>query len=287
MLEHHTICQAPLSPYYIYQKWSQLENSDLADFVNLLLTSQTSQHEKVCALLFLLLLDRDNGKNISRTNKEHKTFDIIKNKINLWPATWPIFFQTYHFRKVRKNVYHALHIWAQYPERAIFVTKIPSPLFVLEMQSLGKRPIGGFNNWQNRHLKIQDKENSLNFLLHDLEHLYHFIDDINLYTEQVGFFGWIKTLMKDHPLWKSKIHEWHYLISDMTTHPAHSYAYFCALLINLNLKDEKDWAWRCQNANFSPEITQNFLASLSNINTDITSLRQHWQSPRSCNSSLT
>jgi hypothetical protein len=90
---------------------------------------------------------------------------------------------------------------------------------------------------------VLNKPDAYAFFLHDLEHAYKFFHSRGLYHGQCAFFAALLRALDsgvfasyfEDPLFVGKFH---YLMSDMNTHPQHSRQYLRAILIEAHLRRE-------------------------------------------------
>lgn len=128
-----------------------------------------------------------------------------------------------------------LRLLYKMPEVALLVDSIPSPSEVLSLQTQGKRCISLLTELDYFTHLFDHNRNLRDFVIHDLEHLWKLAGDPGLYLLQVA---WSKALyyhitqgdlsfLKLNP---STLVELNYLMSDMNTHPRHSWATLESLL---------------------------------------------------------
>ncbi len=171
-----------------------------------------------------------NEHNVRVSNSSNKFKNEIKSISS--PETLLNFLGTTKIPKLSQRAQETLINWLNGNWPIIMTDKIPSPKEMLEIQANGKRFVSYLP-----HLKgpILEKEDSWDFMLHDLMHAERFFHSPSLYKSQVGFFKWLL----DQSL-NLVGFEWDYLRSDMNTHPLHALKFLKHLLdskkIKLNLK---------------------------------------------------
>lgn len=130
----------------------------------------------------------------------------------------------FQFKKVKGKALIALNKWVRGEWEFVALDYIPTPYEVLEYQARGIRPVTLFV--QEKFEAILNREDCLEFFLHDLEHGHMFFFDNNLKEMQIRFFknvldtlgsGLWREYLKDENFKKN----FYYLISDMNTHEEH------------------------------------------------------------------
>lgn len=128
------------------------------------------------------------------------------------------------FKKVKARALIALRHLVQETWPFIVADKILSPYEILRWQSEGIRPVSMIR--QNELAPILNREDCLEFFLHDLEHGYMFFFDEERKLSQIQFFQRILSSLETE-LWTSYLDDkdfqkkFFYLISDMNTHKEH------------------------------------------------------------------
>ena len=152
--------------------------------------------------------------------------------------------ECYQFRGVVSNVPVALLQWLRGLWPLILREDIPGPQEVLHMQARGYRAVTIFTTYPRLCMPVLNKPNAFAFFLHDLEHAYKFFHSPTLHNGQCEFF----TLLEDAidrgvfaPCFKDAefVVKFHYLMSDMNTHPEHSRQYLRAILVEHQLRSER------------------------------------------------
>lgn len=124
----------------------------------------------------------------------------------------------------------------------ILIDYIPSPLEMLAIQCEGKRYVSlltkpEFQKRLGRHAGPYE------FLLHDLEHAHKFFGDLDCHLGQVKFFRKIRQAL-DQGFFHKQLRdsqferEFHYLISDMNSHPVHLLKYLKAIVLNAGIREQ-------------------------------------------------
>ncbi len=126
-------------------------------------------------------------------------------------------------RKVSLRVNRSLVAWSEGKYNLLFTENVPSPMEVLEMQSLGKRIVSVPKVPTNNKTPYE-------FVIHDLEHADRFFYDPMLHFAQVKFFSSLNNLIKQQLFTELRLNEnfeqkFNYLISDMNSHPMHMLQY--------------------------------------------------------------
>jgi hypothetical protein len=135
--------------------------------------------------------------------------------------------ERYQFRGVGGNVPVALVQWLRGAWPLILRQDIPMPLDVLRMQARGTRAVTALTAYPRMCQPVLHKSDAFAFFRHDLEHGYKFFHSPALHAAQRGFFVALETAFDrgvftpyfDNPELAGKFH---YLMSDMNTHPEHS-----------------------------------------------------------------
>ncbi len=149
----------------------------------------------------------------------------------------------YQFRGVIPNVPVALSQWLRGRWALELRADIPSPLDVLRAQARGARPVTAITAYPRLLKPVLNKSDAFAFFLHDLEHAYKFFHSPALYAGQRGFFIWLEAALDSgvfRPYFADPVfvEKFHYLMSDMNTHPEHSRQYLRAILVEFHLRRE-------------------------------------------------
>ncbi len=147
----------------------------------------------------------------------------------------------YQFRGVIANVPATLSQWLRGNWPLELREDVLSPLDVLRAQARGIRAVTAMMTWPRMLEPVLTKPNAFAFFLHDVEHAYKFFHSPDLYAGQKIFFGALEAALDngvfakylDEPTFREKFH---YLMSDMNTHPQHSRQYLRAILIEFYLR---------------------------------------------------
>lgn len=133
-----------------------------------------------------------------------------------------------------------MHIYAN-PDSVQILDYIPTPLQILEMQTRGQRCVTLLRTKKWFDYTFDHRRNLRDFVIHDLEHLWQMFENPNLTRAQIQFSqqlwqmnsqGSFDFLTKDPHFSK----EFNYIISDMNTHPAHTYVTLKSLLTRQRIK---------------------------------------------------
>lgn len=152
--------------------------------------------------------------------------------------------ERYQFRGVIGNVPVALVQWLRGTWPLILREDIPNPLDVLRMQARGTRAVTLITAWPRAREPVLNKSDAFAFFRHDLEHAYKFYHSPSLYAGQCGFFARLETAF-DRGVFAPYFDDaefvarFHYLMSDMNTHPEHSRQYLRAILIEFYRRRER------------------------------------------------
>ena len=152
--------------------------------------------------------------------------------------------ERYQFRGVIGNVPVALVQWLRGAWPLILREDIPRPLDVLRMQARGTRAVTLITAWPRAREPVLNKSDAFAFFRHDLEHAYKFYHSPSLYAGQCGFFARLETAF-DRGVFAPYFDDaefvtrFHYLMSDMNTHPEHSRQYLRAILIEFYRRRER------------------------------------------------
>jgi hypothetical protein len=152
--------------------------------------------------------------------------------------------ERYQFRGVIGNVPVALVQWLRGAWPLILREDIPSPRDILRWQASGTRAVTVITAWPRAREPVLNKSNAFAFFRHDLEHAYKFYHSPALYAGQCAFFARLETAV-DRGVFAPYFDEaefvtrFHYLMSDMNTHPEHSRQYLRAILIEFYRRRER------------------------------------------------
>jgi hypothetical protein len=141
-------------------------------------------------------------------------------------------------KSVREDSRMGLAGWLKQEYPLILVEEIPTPEQMLEIQCQGKRYVTLLEapEWQQR--KLGRHNGAFEFLLHDLEHAHKFLGDKSSHRGQVHFFRLVKNTDLGHFLMDEQFRrEYHYLISDMNSHPVHLLKYLKAIVLNAFIRE--------------------------------------------------
>ena len=140
------------------------------------------------------------------------------------------------FKKVKSKALISLKMWYEKKWNFILLDFIPSPFQVLEYQAQGKRPVTCL--LQDTLRPILNRDDCLEFFLHDLEHGHMFFFDEEKKLMQLDFFQKVKKSLETN-LWDDYLKQdefkekFYYVISDMNTHKEH-YRYFLKAILPIN-----------------------------------------------------
>jgi hypothetical protein len=153
-------------------------------------------------------------------------------------------FERYQFRGVIGNVPVALIQWLRDAWPLILREDIPSPRDILRWQASGTRAVTVITAWPRAREPVLNKSDAFAFFRHDLEHAYKFYHSPELYAGQCAFFARLEAAV-DRGVFAPYFDEaefvtrFHYLMSDMNTHPEHSRQYLRAILIEFYRRRER------------------------------------------------
>jgi len=150
----------------------------------------------------------------------------------------------YQFRGVIANVPSALVQWLRGAWPLILREDIPGPREVLRMQALGTRAVTAISAWPRLRAPVLKKPDAFAFFVHDLEHAHKFFHSPALHAAQCDFFNALEDAVDRGvftPYFDDAVfvEKFHYLMSDMNTHPEHSRQYLRAILIEFYLRRER------------------------------------------------
>jgi hypothetical protein len=161
-------------------------------------------------------------------------------KLRLQLLDW---LERYQFRGVIGNVPAALVQWLRGAWPLILREDIPSPRDILRWQARGTRAVTLITAWPRAREPVLNKSDAFAFFRHDLEHAYKFYHSPALYAGQCGFFARLEAAF-DRGVFAPYFDDaefaarFHYLMSDMNTHPEHSRQYLRAILIEFYRRRE-------------------------------------------------
>lgn len=150
----------------------------------------------------------------------------------------------YQFRGVIGNVPVALFQWLRDTWPLILREDIPKPEEVLRMQARGCRVVTILTEYPRLCQPALNKPDAFAFFLHDLEHAYKFFHSPALLAGQCAFFAILEDAF-DRGVFAPYFNDaefvtrFHYLMSDMNTHPEHSRQYLRAILVECQLRLER------------------------------------------------
>lgn len=149
--------------------------------------------------------------------------------------------ERYQFRGVIGNVPVVLARWLRGSWPLVLRAGIPAPREILRMQARGRRAVTALTAWPRMCRPVLHKPDAFAFFVHDLEHAYKFFHSPALHAEQRAFFarleracdrGVFAPYLEDPPF----VEKFHYLMSDMNTHPEHGRQYLRAILVEFYLR---------------------------------------------------
>lgn len=149
----------------------------------------------------------------------------------------------YQFYGVIANVPAALGEWLRGAWKLELREDIPSPLDVLRAQACGTRPVTAIASYPRSLQPVLGKANAYAFFVHDIEHAYKFFHSPALYAGQRAFFerlldAFERSIFASYLEDAVFVDKFHYLMSDMNTHPEHSRQYLRAIMIECHLRRE-------------------------------------------------
>jgi hypothetical protein len=152
--------------------------------------------------------------------------------------------ERYQFRGVIGNVPVALVQWLRGAWPLILREDIPSPRDILRWQARGTRAVTVVTAWPRAREPVLNKSDAFAFFRHDLEHAYKFYHSPALYAGQCAFFARLEAAFERGvfaPYFDDAefVTRFHYLMSDMNTHPEHSRQYLRAILIEFYRRREE------------------------------------------------
>lgn len=140
----------------------------------------------------------------------------------------------YQFKKIKGKALTCLKKWVAGEWNLILSEKIFTPYEILAYQAKGIRPVTMmFKEFES---PVLHRKNSLDFLVHDLEHGFMFFNDLNLKNMQQSFFVKIQNSLTTD-LWTEKLKDkafkekFFYMISDMNSHQEHYKAYLKSIIL--------------------------------------------------------
>jgi len=152
------------------------------------------------------------------------------------PADLAVRLERYQFRAVGNPVPGALAAWLRDRWPLEVREDVPAALEVLRMQAQGRRLVTIITDWPRASEPVLSRPDAFAFFLHDLEHAWKFCHSPELYAGQRDFFARLEEAL-DRGVFATCLDDagfrdrFHYLASDMNTHPEHSRQYLRAILI--------------------------------------------------------
>lgn len=152
--------------------------------------------------------------------------------------------ERYQFRGVAGNVPLVLARWLRGAWPLVLRGDIPPPREVLRLQAMGLRPVTALTARECLCRSVLHKADAFAFFVHDLEHAWKFFSCPDLHAGQRAFFARLEVALERGVfascLGESEFTErFHYLMSDMNTHPEHSRQYLRAILVEHHLRQER------------------------------------------------
>lgn len=152
--------------------------------------------------------------------------------------------ERYQFHGVISNVPVALVHWLRGDWPLVLREDIPGPTEVLRMQARGCRAVTVLTEYPRLRQPVLNKPDAFAFFLHDLEHAYKYFHSPDLHAGQRAFFSILEQAFDRDvfaPYFDDAefIARFHYLMSDMNTHPEHSRQYLRAILVEFHLRHER------------------------------------------------
>jgi hypothetical protein len=152
--------------------------------------------------------------------------------------------ERYQFRGVIDNVPAALLQWLRGTWPLILREDIPEPLEVLRMQARGCRAVTILTEYPRLCQPVLSKPDAFAFFRHDLEHAWKFFHSPALRDGQCAFFAVLEDafncgVFAPYLGDAGFTGKFHYLMSDMNTHPEHSRQYLRAILVEFYLCREQ------------------------------------------------
>lgn len=177
--------------------------------------------------------DADEWRNVLETAKG----EDLREQLLGW-------LERYQFRGVIDNVPKALAQWLRGIWPLILREDVPDPRDILRWQARGQRVVTVISDLPRLHTPVLNKANAFAFFLHDLEHAYKFFHSPALHAGQRAFFAALEDAI-DSGVFAPHFDDaeftgkFHYLMSDMNTHPEHSRQYLRAILVEYYLRHEQ------------------------------------------------
>lgn len=137
-----------------------------------------------------------------------------------------------------------IHVYLQ-PDTIKILDYIPSPLQVLEMQADGFRCVSLLRSENWYRYAFDHRRNIRDFVIHDLEHIWQMFENPAMTKSQIEFSDRLLKLIQsgrfDFLLSDTRFNgEFNYIISDMNTHPAHTYVTLKSLLLRQKAKSNEE-----------------------------------------------
>lgn len=149
----------------------------------------------------------------------------------------------YQFRGVIAGVPVVLAQWLRAAWPLVLREDIPPPWEVLRLQADGTRVVTALTTLSRLRQPVLNKPDAFAFFVHDLEHAWKFFFCPRLYAGQRAFFARLAAACDDgvfapYLAEREFTARFHYLMSDMNTHPEHSRQYLRAILVECHLRRE-------------------------------------------------
>ncbi|MBL7543460.1 MAG: hypothetical protein JNL11_06565 [Bdellovibrionaceae bacterium] len=163
--------------------------------------------------------------------KEHPCFQRIPATLSLGQ----IMNQSVFKKETLRSNLGLMHVYC-HPQTVHLLDYIPSPIELLEMQANGYRCVTLLRTKVWFHHQFDHRRNLRDFVIHDLEHIWQMFENPTLTKAQVRFSNQLLELTRKGHFDFIRTHaeftkEFDYIISDMNTHPAHTYATLKSLVL--------------------------------------------------------
>jgi hypothetical protein len=161
------------------------------------------------------------GSSAKSVSLKDLPFSFEPNIEKRLPETLGEVFSNFALKSTPLAVNRALLEWGKGNYHLVLMTRIPSPIEVLEQQRLGRRCVTTLIDERIGRFVLGERD-ALSFTMHDLIHADHFYFNNESYQGQLGFYGLLHKTKSYFDLEHEKFQqEFEYLISDMNAYPIH------------------------------------------------------------------
>ncbi len=149
----------------------------------------------------------------------------------------------YRIRLLPQAIFSVLWKWGRGECDLLLWDRVPTPFEMLDYQSKGQRIVTMDLQKAAQGELVDGQRDAFEFLLHDLLHADLFFKDQETHAQQRSFFSQLKEIILREKLLDVTdelfLRDLAYLMADMNSHRAHLEAHFRAILIAMQLRQER------------------------------------------------